>query len=150
MNSLILSAALCWSVFSWSAPSTSAILTEELSMSMAVHRATLHRRHCIRVQCTPFSSCVTIHVFFRMLKNWHSLLFPFLFFGGRRKTQSEETLVMWELLPAAAPFSTLAIRKMSLFSVHIIYTQDPLNALILSLLLKICILNAIFALSLIC
>lgn len=59
MNSLILSPALFRSVFSWSAPSSSAILTQELSMSMAVHRATLHRRHCTRVQCTPFSSCVT-------------------------------------------------------------------------------------------
>lgn len=146
MNSLILSAELFWSVFSWSIPSK-AILNQDLLMSM----------QCTEPLCTEgtvheFSifRLLPIHVFFKMLKNCHSLLFPFLFLGGRRAKQSEKTLVIWELFPAPGPSSSLAIRKTSLFSVQIIYTQDPLNALTLPLLLKICILNRIFALSLIC
>lgn len=150
MNSLILSAALFRSVFSWSIPSK-AIPNQELSMSMAVHRATLHRRHCTRV--LHFQAVLPIHVFSRCSKTAILFCSPSCFLRGRRGgrgRQWEETLVIWELLPAPGPFSTLAIRKMSLFSVQIIYTQDPLNALTLYLLLKICILNGIFALSLMC
>lgn len=54
-------------------------------MSMAVHRATLHRRHCIRVQCTPFSSCVTIHVFFQDAQKLTFSFVPLLVFWGKEE-----------------------------------------------------------------
>lgn len=127
INSLILSAELFWNVFSWSIPSK-AILNQELLMSMAVHRRiTLHRRHWKRVlhfQTCYLFSFVPLHVF------WGA--------GGEGGGGSQKkTHGIWELLPTPGPSSTLAIRKMSLFSVQILYTQDPLNALTLSLLLKI-------------
>lgn len=122
MNSLILSAELFWSVFSWSILSK-AILSQELSMSMAVHRATLHRRHCTQV--LHFQAVLPIYVFSRCSKTAILFCLPSCFLGGRRwgrGRQSEQTLVIWGLLPTPGPSSTLEIRKMSLFSVQIIYT----------------------------
>lgn len=82
MNSLILSAELFWSVFSWSIPSK-AILNQELSMSMAVHRATLHRRHCTQV--LHFQAVLPICVFSRCCKAAILFCFSSCFWGGRRE-----------------------------------------------------------------
>lgn len=87
MNSLILSAELLWSVFSWSIPSK-AILNQELSMSMAVHRATLHRRHCTQVL---HFQAVTYPCFCKMLKNCHSLFSPCFLRGRRGKAVRKNT-----------------------------------------------------------
>lgn len=121
MNSLILSPALFWSVFSWSTPSSSFSHSYPRAVSVG-GSAQSHSTQKALYTSSPFSGYVTYPCFFRMLKNCHSLLFPLLFFEGRRGKQWEETLVVWELLSALGPFSTPAIRKMSLFSVHIIYT----------------------------
>lgn len=78
----MLSAEVFWSVFSWSIPSK-AIFNQELSMSMAAHRATLHRSHCTQV--LHFQAVLPIRVFSRCSKTAILFCFSSCFWGAGGK-----------------------------------------------------------------